>query len=504
MNKKTNQSSSRRDFLGKIAALPLVSGLNITSQKEHTPSVIAPKNEYVIEAGCAILEKNGALQVVNNVSILVKKDKIEKVAVGTISGNYKRVNAKGDMVLPGFISGHSHAMSGPVVKGLLDTGRSYRPPEKLMEDCSDEDLEAIAALCLAELLTTGCTTILDQSLSLKQMKAIVNVALKWGVRLYPGAMTPSMNRVFELWNLKSDQALMDSVPATMKEIEDNLAYSLSIMNKGEGRIKPMTSPHGTDTNTPETFAALKKAGDKLGTGYHMHLAQSNSEKEITKRLWGKEPLEWMASMGFLDAPFFAAHMSAMNWETDPAILKKYGAVITLCPLIGSLGRSVQSLTETKAAGIALNLGIDSPINNYLETLRMAVVLEKMKLKYFKNDKMQGQTFTMLDAIDCATRIPAKGLRRDDLGVIKEGAKADLISINLSNPPVGPGILPPEPLSSLLYTNSSSVKLTITDGVIQMMNGVFLLDDLNKINQKAGKAVEKIWAKLKTQGYFDTK
>ena len=493
--------SSRRSFLGKLAVLPLIPALE--SEGADTHSVNVPKNEYVIEAGCALLEKGNDLQVVNNVSILIKKDKIEKIVVGTINGNYKRVNAKGDFVLPGFISGHSHAMSGPVVKGLLDTGRSYRPPEKLMEDCSDDDLEAIAALCLAELLTTGCTTILDQSLSLKQMKAMVKMAEKWGVRLYPGAMTPSMNRVFELWNLKTDQALFDSVPATLKEIEDNLAYSLSILNKNNGRIIPMTSPHGTDTNTPETLIALKKAADKLGTGFHMHLAQSNAEKDMTKRLWGKEPLQWLESLGYLEAPFFAAHMIAMNWETDPAILKKYGAVITLCPLIGSPGRSIQALTETKAAGIALNLGIDSPINNYLETLRMAVVLEKTKLKYFKNDKMQGQTFTMLEAIDCATRIPAKGLRRPDLGVIKEGAKADLISVNLSNPPVGPGIMPPDPLSSMLYTNSASVKLTITDGIIQMMDGVFLLDDLKKVSLKAGKAVEKIWAKLKAQGYFET-
>lgn len=491
---------NRRVFLEQFAAIPFASSLDFAAVNTH--SMKAPKNEYVIEAGYALLEKGNDLQIDSNVSILIKKDRIEKIVSGAIKGNFKRINAKGDFVLPGFISGHSHAMSGPVVKGLLDTGRSYRPPEKLMEECSNVDLEAIASLAIAELLTSGCTTILDQSLSLKQMKAIVNVAEKWNVRLFPGAMTPSMNRVFELWELKSDKALFDSVPATLKEIEDNLAYSLSVMNKGDGRIQPMTSPHGTDTNTPETLNAMKRAADRLGTGFHMHLAQSNAEKELTLRLWKKEPLQWLAEIGFLEAPFFAAHMSAMNWETDPEILKKYGAVITLCPLIGSPGKGIQPLTETKAAGIALNIGIDSPINNYLETLRMAVILERVKLNKFKNDKMKGQAFTMLQAIDCATRIPARGLRRDDLGRLKEGAKADIIGINLSGSPVGPGILPPEPLSSMLYTNSSSVKLTITDGIVQMMEGVFLMDDLQKISQKAGVAVEKIWAKLRATGYFD--
>lgn len=492
--------TNRRAFLNKLITIPVASA--IASEKKYVKAGKVPKHEYIIEAGYALVHTDGALKIEQDISILVVKDRIVKVVHGALNGNYKRVHAKGDIVLPGFISGHSHAMSGPVVQGLLDTGRSYRPPEKLMEECSTEDLEAIAALCLAQLLTTGCTTIIDQSLSLKQMKALVAVAEKWGIRLYPGAMTPSMNSVFELWNIKTDEALFNSVPATLVEIENNLNYGLSILNKGDGRIKPMTSPHGTDTNTTETLVAMKKAGDRLGTGFHMHLAQSTGERDAVMRLWGKEPLQWVADLGFLDAPFFAAHMTAMNWETDPAILKKHGGVITLCPLIGSPGRNIQALTETKAAGIPLNLGIDSPINNFLETVRMAVVLEKTKLKYFKNEKMLGQAFTMLDAIDAVTRIPAKGLRRDDLGIIEEGAKADLIGINLSNPPVGPGILPPDPMSSLLYTNSSSVKLTITDGTIQMMDGIFLLDDMAKVTRDAGNAVSKIWAKLKTQGYFD--
>ncbi len=499
MTSKMIHSPGRRNFMGKLSALPMLFALDVDRQ-----SLVAevPKNEFIIEAGYALLEGEKGLTVARDISILIKKDRIEKIVTGPIAGNFKRVNAKGDIVLPGFISGHSHALSGPFVKGLLDTGRSYRPPEKLMEDLSEEDLEAVSALCIAELLTTGCTTILDQSLSLKQMKAFVNVAEKWGVRACPGAMTPSMNRVFELWNLKTDQALFDSVPATLKEIEANLAYGLSAMNRGDGRIKPMTSPHGTDTNTPETLTAMKAAADKLGTGIHMHLAQSTAERDLTKRLWGKEPLPLVVDQGFLDGPFFAAHMSAMNWETDPALLIQHGGVMTLCPLIGSPGRNIQPLTEAWASGIPLNLGIDSPINNYLETLRMAVVLEKVKARNFANDRMQGKTFSMLDAIDCATRVPAKGLRRDDLGIIKVGAKADLISINLSNPPVGPGILPPDPLSSLLYSNSSSIKLTMTDGMIQMFEGVFILDDLNAVSQKAGKAVEKIWTKLKAQGYFD--
>ena len=117
----------------------------------------------------------------------------------------------------------------------------------------------------------------------------MRVAEKWGVRGYPGGMIPGILRLFPIWFRKDDQALLDAEAGTLEEIAANLAFGRAHMNKGDGRIKPMMSPHATDTHTPATMKALADAARELGTGIHIHLAQRGGEVEATKRMWNMSP-----------------------------------------------------------------------------------------------------------------------------------------------------------------------------------------------------------------------
>jgi cytosine/adenosine deaminase-related metal-dependent hydrolase len=109
---------------------------------------------------------------------------------------------------------------------------------------------------------------------------------------------------------------------------------------------------------------------------------------------------------------------------------------------------------------------------------------------------------MWNAIDGATRIAAVGLRRPDLGRLAVGAKADIVSINVSGPLVGVGTLPPEPLNNLLYANGMSVRHVMTDGRLQVWNGRFVAADLGRIARDAGRAVSRLWGLLRAEGFFD--
>jgi hypothetical protein len=180
-------------------------------------------------------------------------------------------------------------------------------------------------------LRSGCTTQVEMALSLRQAQSYVRVARKWGVRGYPGGMIPGIARLFPIWFRRDDKALTDSVPGTLKEIADNLAFAKQVRANGDGRLVPMMSPHATDTHTPETMAALLAAARELGSGLHIHLSQSQRETDTVKRLWGATPTQWLEQLGFFAAPVFAAHLTGMDLATDLEIIKKHGAIYSHCP-----------------------------------------------------------------------------------------------------------------------------------------------------------------------------
>ncbi|MEZ5474852.1 MAG: amidohydrolase family protein [Steroidobacteraceae bacterium] len=465
------------------------------------------ERRYVIDAGLALLEANGQLEVRDNMSIVVEGDRIAAIENGTSAwrryGRALRIDARRHFVVPGFISGHTHVAGGTTTRGIIEMGRSFARPLVLADELSDDELDAITSFNLAELLLSGCTTQLEMSLSLKQAESYVRVAKRLGARGYPGGMIPGIHRLFPVWFRANDQALFDSVPDTLAEIQANLEFGRRNRNAADGRIQPMMTPHATDTQTPETMRALAAAAVELGTGIQIHLSQSANETNTVRRLWGMTPTQWCASFGMMNGPFFGAHMSGLDFAVDPAVLNANAAVYAHCPSGGGAGGGTQPYPEALAQDMRVNIGIDTHSNDYVENLKLSVLYGQARSSLIGTTSAIPLTNpTMWNSIDGATRIAAAGLRRPDLGRLAVGAKADIVSINVSGPLVGVGTLPPEPLNNLLYANGMSVRHVMTDGRLQVWNGRFVAADLGRISREAGRAIERLWDSLRAEGFFD--
>ncbi|MCE0485252.1 amidohydrolase family protein [Ornithinimicrobium sediminis] len=89
--------------------------------------------------------------------------------------------------MPGFISGHTHVAGGSSTRGIFEGSRSYVRPLEIAEELSDDDLDALTAYNLAELIRSGCTTQVEMALSRRQAESYVRVAGPWGSRGYPAA-----------------------------------------------------------------------------------------------------------------------------------------------------------------------------------------------------------------------------------------------------------------------------------------------------------------------------
>lgn len=497
---------TRREFaaLAGCALLSAATPRDVAAAPVPAPAPRDPE-DVVLECGWALVAndlKDPAPHLVRDAQILVRRGRIEEIRAGKIPGR-RRIALPDDVVLPGFISGHTHVASGTPTRGLIEGGRTYRRPIELVEELALEDLDALTALNLAELVRSGCTTQVEMSLSLKQAESYTRVAKMWGVRGYPGGMIPSTGRLFPIWYRGGDKELEDSVPDTLKEIEANLAFGLREMNAADGLIRPMMSPHATDTHTPETMKALIDASRKLGTGFHFHLSQGARETATVKRLRGKTPTQWLEELGAFEVgPFFGAHMAGLDWSVDPEILNRHGVVYAHCPSAGGAGASMQPFPEALSCGMNVNVGIDTHSNDYLENLKLSVLYGRMRARLLKEGPRGALPVpTIRQGVDAATLVPAKGLRRDDLGRLAAGAAADLVSVDVSGLLSGSGVLPPEPLNLLLYANGRHVRTVMIAGRVQVENFRLTFADEATLMARAGAVQKRLWARLDQEGWF---
>ena len=412
---------------------------------------------FAVEAGWILTWEHGAPRLLRDGHVVVSASRFADIRPGPFRGDLASVSVPNDILLPGFISGHTHVASGTPTRGIIEGAGSSRPSAHAVAALSDEELDDLTAYNLAEVLRSGCTTQLEMSQNLRQAESYVRVALKWGVRGYPGGMIPGTPRVDAIWARANDDVLLNSVPDTLAEIESNRLFGLDQMDAGGGLIKPMLAPHATDTHTPETMRAMKVAADQLGTGIHFHIAQSDDETERVRRMWGKTPVEWIETFGMFEAPVFGAHMMALEWRTDPAILNDACAVYVHCPSAGGAGGATQPYPEALGAGMNVNIGLDTHSNDYVENMKLAVIAGRARGRLIDGHHQGPVRLPIIeDAISGATTVAAKALGRDDLGRIAPGAFADFTTVDLTGFLVGGGALPPEPLHNLLYANGLSV------------------------------------------------
>ncbi len=462
--------------------------------------------DFIVEASWVLAYDGGQPKLIRNGSVRVRGDRIEEVSDQRLRGNAKRVDASGQLLLPGFVSGHTHGCAATPTRGIIEGGRSFGRPLILVEDLTDEQLDDLTAFNLAEILRSGCTTQVEMSLSRRQCESFVRIAGRFGVRAYPGGMIPGPAEWERVWFRTDDRALLDAEPRILEEIEAYRRYALRVNGAEEDRIRPMMMPHATDTHTPETMKASLAVARELGNGIHIHLAQSPDEVESCLRLWGKRPVEWLAELGLFTERVFGAHLWSIDLTADPAFLAGLDTfTYAHCP--SSLGagaaNGTQPFPELLAAGVRTAIGLDTHSNDYVENIKLALLDGQARYWLLnQTSPVPMRRPTVWDVVNSATIHPADGLARSDLGRLAPGAKADMCTVDVSGFLVGVGAVPPEPLNNLLYANGLSVCHVFTDGNAQILDGRLAVDDERRVKQRGGEVVEEIWRQLEADGWFD--
>ena len=378
----------------------------------------------------------------------------------------KVVDCRGNLLMPGLINTHCHA--------AMTLQRSMADDISLMEWLNDhiwpfeavqtpEEIQVGMRLGIAEMLLGGITSFVDMY---HYEHRCVDVVDQMGIRA--------------LLSCNFFDANIDRVEGEILEA-NRLA-------EGKDCIAIGVAAHAPYSCNRENILRGKALARKLGMKFIIHVAETKDETRTIEEQWGMSPVKYLDSLGVLDEDTIAAHCIYVDDE-DIDILVKRGVNISHNPQSNmKISSGVAPVAKQLAAGGWVTIATDGTCsNNDLD------LFEEMRSASFLQKVTTGSP-TVLPAYEVLKMVTVNGARamgykEGELGVLKEGALADLIMIDLRKPHLQPIH---NLVSNIVYCcKASDVDLVMVGGRILVEHRELLGVDLNELYDDANRAVQRI-------------
>ena len=382
-------------------------------------------------------------------------------------------------VMPGLIDIHTHCMSEPIGKGIVEEVGNPKlymsglyDPKPLflaahsmdLKEGQQDALKAANTVAYSELLMSGVTTVVDLSMVYDGWMDLMAAS---GMRAYAAPMYRSARWVTKNGHLVEyewDEA------AGRRAFEDAADFIATAEAHPCGRLGAMVVPAQIDTCTAELLQDSMALAKEKGWPLQIHASQSVVEFHEMTRRTGMTPIQWANQVGILGPNTILSHAvfidehSWVHWPTrdDIRLMADTGTSVAHCPsVVARYGQTLQNFGRYLDAGINMGLGTDSFPHNLLDEMRWAVILARIAAEDI-------ECLTTSDVFHAATVGGAKALLRDDIGRLAPGAKADLVLVDLTHPSMRPLR---DPIRSLVYTAMERpVRDVYVDGVKVVENG----------------------------------
>jgi len=405
---------------------------------------------------------------------------VELVAKGQIPKHVidQTFDAKDHVVLPGLINTHHHfyqtltrACPPALNKKLFPWLQTLYPIWAQLQP----QWHALATeLAMVELLMSGCTTASDHHYLFPQVldEAIdqqVMVARKLGMRatLTRGSMS-----------LGQDQGGLppQSVVQTEQNILEDSARLIKHYHKQDDLIEVALAPCSPFSVTQELMVETAKLAKQHHVNLHTHLAETQDENDFCIKMFGKRPLDYLDSVGWLHDQTWLAHGIHFN---DDEIKRLGDARVGICHCPSSnmvLASGIARVNELKAAGVRVGLGVDGSASNdhsnLMQEVRQALLIQRLRY--------EADEFTHLDAFELATKGGAQVLNRDNLGELAVGKAADIALFKLNEARFSGSH---DPLAALVLCGASQADAVMIAGDWKVKNKQWLGGDLNALIAK---------------------
>ncbi len=439
------------------------------SEHGHKTQITNHDADLIIRGGMVITMKEGQAPI-PEANVLVAGGQILAIRKAgedeTSFGHHAEIiDAKGAIVMPGLINGHTHgAMT--LFRGLADDlplkkwlFEKIFPAES--KHLTPETVYWGALLGCLEMIGSGATTIVDGYFF---QDSTVRALHEAGLRALAA------------------QGVIDFPAPGVSEPRENLKMGREFIERWLGfseLITPGMFCHSALTCSEKTLQGAWEISGEFDLPLQIHLSETAEEVGEIIKATGKRPVHYLDQLGLLDEHLIAAH--AVHLEDDEiARLKERGVKVVHVPESNmKLGSGVARISEMVGEGMVIGLGTDGcSSNNNLDLFSEMDTAAKLSKLYEKDPTSLNAETVLKMATTWGAAV--MGLEKK-IGTLEKGKKADIIVVDLQSPHLCPLY---DPFSALVYAaNGDDVRDVIVNGKVLMKNREFLTLDATEIMER---------------------
>jgi 5-methylthioadenosine/S-adenosylhomocysteine deaminase len=378
----------------------------------------------------------------------------------------REIDGRGKVLMPGLVNTHTHA--------AMTLARNFADDMPLMTWLKEhiwpfeahlgaDDIAVGARLGMAEMLLGGTTTLVDMYW---HEAAVGRAAIETGIR---AVLCP---------------CFIDGV--RMAEFERDLEVTVALTT-GYDRLSVRVAPHAVYSCSAENLRRGMELARQHNIGLHIHLSETLDEQRMVRERHGGTPTKYLRDLGFFELPTIAAHCVWVS-DSDIDILRTCGVTVAHNPQSNmKLASGAAPIANMLAAGVNVSLGTDGASSNndldMWDEMRTASLLGKLTAG--DPAVMPAYEILKMATVGGARAIGMTG----HLGVIAEGALADLIILDIEKPHFYPHN---DIVAALVYcAKSSDVDTVFVDGRTVVSGGRMVGYDMEELYRDAQRTVNDI-------------
>ena len=396
----------------------------------------------ILRGACALIGEDFAFDA-KPLDLLVENQRIKTIApAGSLSGG-EVVDLSGRLLAPGLINGHFHShehfQKGRIENLPLELWMHYvRTPIPVLLNPRQTYLRTMIGAI--EALRSGTTMVLDDialgaSIDRDNLDAVLQAYEDIGIRALVGfAMMnrpivdnfPFAEEAFSEQMLREMRALKPPAETDFLNLCTDLVRTRHPRSHRVGLVISASAPQRC---TDEFLLGWRRFADVHDLSMVSHVQETRMQVVTGGLFYGKPIVEHLADIGFLSPRTSLIHAVWLN-PREIAALARSGATAQHNPWSNmTLGSGYQPVRPLLDAGVNVSMGTDGTCStitaNMLTVLGSAAALSKIRGDDYS------KWLSAKEALSAATRGGAKAFGfENELGVIKEGALADLVGYRL--------------------------------------------------------------------------
>lgn len=425
---------------------------------------------------------NGAIAVVgNSIAAIGPADEVAKRCQ-----HVKRsIDCSGTIIMPGLIDAHTHQFQ--LLGRTLGDGMSLLPwlAKFMLPLAATLDAkQALAAVELAALNSalTGITGVVDnhyapvdEATTIAVAHTMERVGIRGAVaRGIFGPMVEGGRR------MNCDKRLFKY---TVKE-ELEITEACLKQQPASSLVQIWPTPENVVYVDKELMQGCLELAERYDVSWHSHMSESKFEVEIHESIHGQRPAKWLHDNGMLTDRTTFAHGIWLD-EEEIELLGKAKSTIIHNPVSNQfLASGIIKLGPLLRAGANIALGTDGVAvagQDMFEAMKSAQMLQHLR-------EYDAESTSAELMLDLACRNGGKMLRKN-VGVLKVGALADFISVDLRGPHNQPATRAVCCLTS--SARGSDVRHTVVDGQHIVSEGRSTRIDQDKVLADALQATKQV-------------